>query len=96
MIKNLNLELSSKARFDSIDGASLVEKDLPRKKFIINSLLASGLSIIAGSPKVGKCGLFLTGAFGLQKAKMYGICIPTAVQLCICHLKMMKADCRTG
>lgn len=35
MIKNLNLELSSKARFDSIDGASLVEKDLPRKKFII-------------------------------------------------------------
>lgn len=26
MIKNLNLELSSKARFDSIDGASLVEK----------------------------------------------------------------------
>ena len=50
MIKNLNLELSSKARFDSIDGASLVEKDLPRKKFIINSLLASGLSIIAGSP----------------------------------------------
>ena len=88
MIKNLNLELSSKARFDSIDGASLVEKDLPRKKFIINSLLASGLSIIAGSPKVG--------AFGLQKAKMYGICIPTAVQLCICHLKMMKADCRTG
>lgn len=54
MIKNLNLELSSKARFDSIDGASLVEKDLPRKKFIINSLLASGLSIIAGSPKVGK------------------------------------------
>ena len=47
MIKNLNLELSSNARFDSIDGASLVEKDLPRKKFIINSLLASGLSILA-------------------------------------------------
>ena len=23
---------------------------------------------------------------------MCGICIPTAVQLCICHLKMMKAE----
>lgn len=96
MIKNLNLELSSKARFDSIDGASLVEKDLPRKKFIINSLLASGLSIIAGSPKVGKSWLVLDWCVRIAKAKMYGICIPTAVQLCICHLKMMKADCRTG
>lgn len=27
MIQNLNMELSIKARFDSIDGASLVEKD---------------------------------------------------------------------
>lgn len=31
MIQNLNLDLSSKARFNSIDGASLMEKDLPRK-----------------------------------------------------------------
>lgn len=69
MIKNLNLELSSKARFDSIDGASLVEKDLPRKKFIINSLLASGLSIIAGSPKVGKSWLVLDWCVRIAKGK---------------------------
>ena len=36
--------------------------------------------------------MFLTGAFELQKAKIYGISIPTAVQLCICRLKMMKAE----
>lgn len=69
MIKNLNLELNSKARFDSIDGASLVEKDLPRKKFIINSLLASGLSIIAGSPKVGKSWLVLDWCVRIAKGE---------------------------
>ena len=69
MIQNLNLELSSKARFDSIDGASLMEKDLPRKKFIINSLLASGLSIIAGSPKIGKSWLVLDWCVRIAKGE---------------------------
>ena len=69
MIQNLNLELSSKARFDSIDGASLIEKDLPRKKFIINSLLASCLSIIAGSPKVGKSWLVLDWCVRIAKGE---------------------------
>ena len=69
MIQNLNLELSSKARFDSIDGASLMEKDLPRKKFIINSLLTSGLSIIAGSPKVGKSWLVLDWCVRIAKGE---------------------------
>lgn len=69
MIQNLNLELSSKARFDSIDGASLMEKDLMRKKFIINSLLASGLSIIAGSPKVGKSWLVLDWCVRIAKGE---------------------------
>ena len=35
MIQNLNLELSSKARFDSIDGASLMEKDFKNEETII-------------------------------------------------------------
>lgn len=69
MIKNLNLELSNKVRFDSIDGASLMEKDLPRKKFIINSLLTSGLSIIAGSPKVGKSWLVLDWCIRIAKGE---------------------------
>ncbi|MCI2113408.1 MAG: helicase RepA family protein [Ruminococcus sp.] len=69
MIQNLNLELSSKARFNSIDGASLMEKDLPRKKFIINSLLTSGLSIIAGSPKVGKSWLVLDWCIRIAKGE---------------------------
>lgn len=69
MIQNLNLEFSSKARFNSIDGASLMEKDLPRKKFIINSLLTSGLSIIAGSPKVGKSWLVLDWCIRIAKGE---------------------------
>ena len=42
---------------------------MPRKKFIINSLLASGLSIIAGSPKVGKSWLVLDWCVRIAKGK---------------------------
>lgn len=42
---------------------------MPRKKFIINSLLASGLSIIAGSPKVGKSWLVLDWCVRIAKGE---------------------------
>jgi hypothetical protein len=42
-----------------IDGKSLLERDLPPIKFVIDKILPQGLFILAGSPKVGKSWLSL-------------------------------------
>ena len=42
-----------------IDGKTLLEKDLPPIRFIIDKILPQGLFILAGSPKIGKSWLSL-------------------------------------
>jgi len=42
-----------------IDGKTLLEKDLPPIRFVIDKILPQGLFILAGSPKIGKSWLSL-------------------------------------
>lgn len=56
-------------RFVSIDGESLMDKELPRKSFVINSLLPKGLTLLCGSPKVGKSWLMLDWCVRIAKGE---------------------------
>ena len=47
-------DLDIRKTFNSIDGDTLLDMDLPATKFVIKDLLPQGLAIIGGSPKVGK------------------------------------------
>ena len=54
-----NYDLDIRKTFNSIDGDTLLDMDLPATKFVIKDLLPQGLAIIGGSPKVGKSWLML-------------------------------------
>lgn len=56
-------------RFASIDAEALLEKQFPPKYFVINSLLTKGLSILAGSPKIGKSWLVLDWCVRISKGE---------------------------
>lgn len=47
------METNSKT-LDTIDGKTLMETELKPLEFVVDTLLAQGLHILAGSPKVGK------------------------------------------
>ena len=42
------------SQLHTVDGASLMSQPLRPPNFVVDSLLAQGLHILAGSPKVGK------------------------------------------
>ena len=46
-------DLEMKKMFNSVEGTTLMDMDLPVTKFVIKYLLPQGLAIIGGSPKVG-------------------------------------------
>lgn len=69
MYDDLNDGLYSKKLFNSIDGETLLEMDLPKTKYVIRDLLPQGLAIIGGSPKVGKSWLMLDWCVRIAKGE---------------------------
>lgn len=41
-------------KLDTIDGRTLMDRPLEPPNFVVDTLIAQGLHILAGSPKVGK------------------------------------------
>ena len=68
-ITDYNYDLDIKKTFHSIDGATLMDMDLPSTKFVIKDLLPQGLAIIGGSPKVGKSWLMLDWCVRIAKGE---------------------------
>lgn len=62
-------DLDIRKTFNSIDGDTLLDMDLPATKFVIKDLLPQGLAIIGGSPKVGKSWLMLDWCVRIAKGK---------------------------
>lgn len=62
-------EFELKKVFNSIDGETLIDMNLPRTKFIIKDLLPQGLAILGGSPKVGKSWLVLDWCVRIAKGE---------------------------
>lgn len=62
-------EFELKKVFNSIDGETLIEMNLPRTKFVIKDLLSQGLAILGGSPKVGKSWLVLDWCVRIAKGE---------------------------
>lgn len=62
-------DLEIKKTFNSIDGETLLDMDLPKTKFVIKDLLPQGLAIIGGSPKVGKSWLMLDWCVRIAKGE---------------------------
>ena len=62
-------DLEMKKMFNSVDGATLMDMDLPVTKFVIKDLLPQGLAIIGGSPKVGKSWLMLDWCVRIAKGE---------------------------
>lgn len=58
-----------KKMFNSIDGATLMDLNLPSTKFVVKDLLPQGLAIIGGSPKVGKSWLMLDWCVRIAKGE---------------------------
>lgn len=65
----MNDDLELKKVFNSIDGETLFDMDLPKTKFVIKDLLPQGLAIIGGSPKVGKSWLMLDWCVRIAKGE---------------------------
>ena len=53
----------------TVDGATLMSQPLHSPKFVVDTLLAQGLHILAGSPKVGKSWLALWLAVTVAKGE---------------------------
>ena len=62
-------DLEMKKMFNSVEGTTLMDMDLPATKFVIKDLLPQGLAIIGGSPKVGKSWLMLDWCVRIAKGK---------------------------
>ena len=62
-------DLDIRKTFNSIDGNTLLDMDLPATKFVIKDLLPQGLAIIGGSPKVGKSWLMLDWCVRIAKGE---------------------------
>ena len=60
---------SMKKEFQTIDGVTLSEMDLPPTKFVIKDLLPQGLAILGGSPKVGKSWMTLDWCIRIAKGE---------------------------
>ena len=54
---------------NTIDGKTLMEAELKPLSFVIDTLLATGLHVLAGSPKVGKSWLALWLAVSVAKGE---------------------------
>src|SRR5699024_6179242 len=57
-------------KLNTIDGAALMSRPLRPPNFVVDSLLAQGLHILAGSPKVGKSWLALWLAVMVAKGEL--------------------------
>ena len=62
-------DLEMKKVFNSVEGTTLMDMDLPATKFVIKDLLPQGLAIIGGSPKVGKSWLMLDWCVRIAKGE---------------------------
>ena len=62
-------DLEMKKMFNSVEGTTLMDMDLPATKFVIKDLLPQGLAIIGGSPKVGKSWLMLDWCVRIAKGE---------------------------
>lgn len=52
-----------------INGAALMDMDIPRRPFVVRGLLPQGLSILGGAPKIGKSWLMLDLCVRVAKGK---------------------------
>ena len=69
----------------TIDGRTLMEAELKPLDFVVDSLLATGLHIIAGSPKVGKSWLALWLAVTVAKGEsVWGMATKRGTTLYLC------------
>ena len=66
---NSKYDLDIRKTFNSVDGDTLLDMDLPATKFVIKDLLPQGLAIIGGSPKVGKSWLMLDWCVRIAKGE---------------------------
>ena len=66
---NNKYDLGIRKTFNSVDGDTLLDMDLPATKFVIKDLLPQGLAIIGGSPKVGKSWLMLDWCVRIAKGE---------------------------
>ena len=64
-----DLDLDAVKTFNSIDGETLLNMDLPKTQFVIRDLLPQGLAILGGSPKVGKSWLMLDWVVRIAKGE---------------------------
>ncbi|MBQ3969537.1 MAG: AAA family ATPase, partial [Clostridia bacterium] len=62
-------DLDIRKTFNSIDGDTLLDMDLPATKFVIKDLLPQGLAILGGAPKVGKSWLMLDWCVRIAKGE---------------------------
>ena len=63
-------------RFHTIDSYVLFEKQLQKRKFIVEGLLPEGLTVLSGDPKVGKSFFALSLSVSVAKGIPF-LCFPT-------------------
>ena len=57
--------------FESIDAATLLDKPLPKSKFLVDGLIPQGVHLISGSAKIGKSWLMLDLALKLAAGEPF-------------------------
>lgn len=63
-------------RFHTIDSDVLFEKQLEKRKFIVDGLLPEGLTVLSGDPKIGKSFFALSLSVSVAKGESF-LCFPT-------------------
>ena len=72
-------------KLNTIDGAFLMSQPLRPPNFVVDTLIAQGLHILAGSPKVGKSWLALWLAVTVAKGEpVWGMVVRRGTTLYLC------------
>ena len=72
-------------KLNTIDGAFLMSQPLRPPNFVVDTLIAQGLHILAGSPKVGKSWLALWLAVTVAKGELvWGMGVKRGTTLYLC------------
>ena len=72
-------------KLDTIDGRTLMDRPLEPPNFVVDTLIAQGLHILAGSPKVGKSWLALWLAVTVAKGELvWGMGVKRGTTLYLC------------
>ena len=79
-------------RFYTVDGETLMNKQINHKEHIVSDVLPVGLTLLAGAPKAGKSYFTLSLCIAVARVKAYSDFRPRKARFFTFHSRIQKTE----